>query len=277
LLLGTKKPKYFYANRRKQMGNRDAAIMREKAARYLKEGNYDEALSLMQQAAELGDAEAQHELADVFRAENDLAAALEWEKKAAEQGYPKAQYNLAIHYRNGLGTSVDSGQQFIWCQKAAENGFADAMHGLAVCYLHGTGTSKNFEKAIHWLEQASNAGNAGAKTRLAGAYYDGIGVPADKEKGLSLLCEAAALGDEKAITLLREHEEAPGHLEGQRMKMPKILKNKHMWIGAVIGAFLFSVPYLDGGRMTFGQFLTGVIISALIGYGYGVWKKIFRS
>lgn len=187
----------------------EAVILREKARLLFEkvkigQADIDEVLSLMLQAAELGDAEAQSEVADAYRAEDDHVNAFRWEKKAAEQGYPKAQHNVAFHYQNGLGTPANPEQEFYWYQKAAENGLAEAKHSLAVCYLIGTGTPQDIKKGIHWLEQASNDGHAGAKTRLAGAYYDGIGVPADKEKGLSLLREAVALGDKKAKELLKE-------------------------------------------------------------------------
>ena len=195
----------------KKNSSDEAAVAREKAKQYFEkvkkgEGDFDTALRMFRQAAELGDAEAQFELADVFRADNDPATAFDWDIKAAERGYPKAQYNVAVCYRDGIGTSPNPGKQFYWYQKAAENSIAEAKCGLAICYLHGTGTSQDFEKAIYWFQQASNDGHTEAKIRLAGAYTEGIGVPVDKEKGLAFLREAAALGDEKAKKLLRSEE-----------------------------------------------------------------------
>lgn len=186
----------------------NVAAMRELAKAYLHDkNNTDEAISWMEKAAKLGDAEAQHEMAIECRDKKDFNGSFQWEQKSAKQGFPKAQYNMAIHYQDGIGTPVNPKQQFYWHLKAAENGITEAKYMLAICYLNKIGTSQDFKKAVNWLQQASNDGHAGAKTRLGAAYIEGIGVSVDKEKGLSLLREAASLGDEKAMTLLRDMNE----------------------------------------------------------------------
>jgi TPR repeat protein len=188
----------------------EAIRLRKKAVSYMEQENLDEdgvkeALGLIEKAAELGDAEAQSEIADVFRTQNDLETALYWEKKAAEQGYPKAQNNVAYHYQNGLGTPVDPGQQFYWYKKAAENGFTESIHSLAVCYLVGVGTAQNLNEGVAWLKRAVADGHAAAKRRLGAAYIEGVGgLAPDAEKGWALLREAADSGDELAQGLIRD-------------------------------------------------------------------------
>lgn len=197
--------------RKADAGN--VAAMRELAKAYLDEKKTDEAFPWMEKAANAGDAEAQYEMAELCRNKNDFNGSFQWEQKSAKQGFPKAQYNLAIHYQDGIGTTVNPKQQFYWHQKAAENGVTESKYLLAVCYLSKTGTPQDNKKAVYWLQQASNEGHVGAKTRLGAAYIEGIGISLDKEKGLSLLREAASLGDEKARTILREAGEEISGIE----------------------------------------------------------------
>lgn len=185
----------------------EAGIILEKVQLLLEkvrigQATLDEVLCLLERAVELGDAEAQHQMADVHRAQDDYVTAFRLEMKSALQGHPKAQYNVAVHHRDGLGTPIDEEQEFYWYQKAAENGVTEAKCSVGLCFLHGRGTLQNFEKAFYWLKAASNEGHAAAKRNLAGIYFEGHGVPADNEKGLALLRESAALGDEKAKTVL---------------------------------------------------------------------------
>ena len=81
----------------------------------------------IRELAEKGDAQAQFELAEIYRfgkgVVQDNYVALEWFTKAAEQGDPYAMYHLGIMYSSGLGTPQN-------CAKAIKC-FADAReHGL---------------------------------------------------------------------------------------------------------------------------------------------------
>ena len=185
----------------------DPVAMRELALAYVNgqgvDQNLEKAEHWIEKAASLGDAEAQHEMADVIRAtDGDPVEAFRWEQKAAEQGFPPAQNNLAFCFQNGTGTTKNPEKQFFWYQKAAENGITESQHQLAQCFLHGIGTSQDFQQAIYWLQQASDGGHAIAKRKLGAAYMQGMGVAIDNEKGLALLNEAASMGDQTAKELL---------------------------------------------------------------------------
>ena len=166
----------------------------------------DKAFDWLKKAAELGNAEAQHEMAKGCRSEKDFNGSFQWEQKAAKQGLLEAEYSLAIHYQNGTGTPVNSESRYYWLKQAAEKGHTEAKYLLALCYISAQGTKEDIAKAISWLEQASNDGFAPAKINLGAAYNEGKGVPKDRKKGLSLLQEAADLGDENAKEILEEEK-----------------------------------------------------------------------
>jgi TPR repeat protein len=194
----------------------DPAVMRELAFEYLREakecgkgGKSDKklvlkALDWMGKSASKGDAEAQHEMADILRREEDYEMAFKFEKSSAEQGYIPAYYNLALHYQDGIGTDVDPEMTFYWCNKAVESGDVEGKSFLGTCYWLGTGTEKDFEKAFFWINQAADEGSAAAKRKLGLAYTEGLmRLKVDEEKGWALLQEAADMGDEEAIERIK--------------------------------------------------------------------------
>jgi TPR repeat protein len=82
------------------------------------------------QAAELGDADAQFNLAERYANENgtwgeqDLAEAVRWYRQAAEQGHAQAQFYLGRCYENGTGVERDAEEAVEWYREAAQNGEA---------------------------------------------------------------------------------------------------------------------------------------------------------
>ena len=85
-------------------------------------------------AAELGDAQAQHNLALMHANGQGGPVSMEqarvWYGRAAEQGYPPAQFNLAIMHQNGEGGPVSMEQARVWYGRAAERGYASAQNNL---------------------------------------------------------------------------------------------------------------------------------------------------
>ena len=64
----------------------------------------------------------------------DYTAALAEFRPLAEQGNAEAQYNLANLYRDGHGVSDDGDQAVIWYQRAAESGSWSAALDLGMLY-----------------------------------------------------------------------------------------------------------------------------------------------
>lgn len=108
------------------------------------------ALPWFQKAADLGDAQAQVELAELYDAGEgvvkDTEKAVYWYEKAAAQGHEEAQLALALHYQQDLD---DNDTAIDYFQKAAEQGNAIAQYRLGLLYLGDTGIAVDTTKA--WL------------------------------------------------------------------------------------------------------------------------------
>jgi TPR repeat protein len=80
-------------------------------------------------------------------------------KQAAEAGNPNAQYQLAAMYDFGRGTKVNHEEANVWYLRAAEQGQDDAQYNLAVSYRQGEGIERDDNKAVYWLSRAAARGD----------------------------------------------------------------------------------------------------------------------
>jgi len=251
----------------------DTAAMRALAMAYGKGDGVDqdveEAERWTEKAANLGDAEAQSEMANILRIYNrDLNKAFDWEQRAAEQGLPQAQHNLAVCFQDGIGTSANPEKMFYWYKKAAENGYTESKRILANCYIRGNGTSPDIKQGVYWMQQAAGEGDAEAKMRLGTYYIEGIGCPVNKRKGLSLLREAAILGNEKAKELLNS-DEVLGITSSKSEAGKKLTV---MIVGGVLGAIV-GFPALTIGAEGF----IGFLICVYLGVGIGPFMSVVKE
>jgi TPR repeat protein len=90
----------------------------------------------------------------------------------AELGDAEAQNNLANCYDLGHGVPQDDKQAVKWYTKAAEQGHAGAQRGLANCYRHGRGVLQDYKQAANWFTKAAEQGVAEAQNNLA--LYTGV-------------------------------------------------------------------------------------------------------
>ena len=121
-----------------------------------------------------------------------------WIEKAANLGNAEAQCELSDVYRTERNNESEA---FKWLEKSAFNGFTRAKHNLAAYFF----SLQNYEQSFRWMEQASKDGHVGATRKLGLFYFNGIGVSVDQEKGVSLLKEAATLGDDEAKNILEQN------------------------------------------------------------------------
>jgi TPR repeat protein len=119
--------------------------------------------------ANAGDAAAQVQIGDAFRAAGDalirqplLSAeyykhAVAWYSKAAEQGSIPGDMHLAAFYRDGgKGFPRDMAQAAAWYRKAAELGDVTAQASLGVLYSIGQGVPHDDIEAYFWLDLAAS-------------------------------------------------------------------------------------------------------------------------
>ena len=123
---------------------------------------YDKALKQFQLLADKGIAEAQHNLAMMYRlgkgTEKNYELSNQWFRAAAENGISDAQYYLGHAYDVGEGIPADKKYALVWYHKAAEKGHGLAQINLGVLYANGLGTNQDIEQAYLWFHVAAAQG-----------------------------------------------------------------------------------------------------------------------
>ena len=115
--------------------------------------------------------------------------------QAAEKGQAVAQYRLGTLYERGQGVAVDGVKAVHWYGLAAAQGNRKAMHNLAVAYASGTGVKKNMAEAARWFAKAAALGLSDSQFNLAVLYERGDGVPQSLVDAYRWYSIAAATGD----------------------------------------------------------------------------------
>ncbi len=170
--------------------------------------SYKDSIELIRNAAEQGDARAQHWLAlryiNVEGVPEDYNKAVMWLSKAAEQGFVESQIQLGFAYLEGLGLPRDYSKAVVWLSKAAEQGNAVAQNMLGCCYMEGEAVPKDYQKAALLFIKAAEQGNPDAQFNLAGCCLNGWGVPQDSIDAYRYANLAAAQGKKAAIEMRDE-------------------------------------------------------------------------
>lgn len=160
----------------------------------------------IQEAADKGDAEAQHRLAECYAsgvgAALDISQAAAWYAKAAAQGHVQAQCDLGVCYAEGRGVEQDYGLAIKWFAKAARRGHSEAQTHLGNRYANGEGVPQDLEMAVKWYRTAAFKGFPEAQHRLALCLLDGQGIEPDETEAIKLLKLAVDQGHPGALTTL---------------------------------------------------------------------------
>jgi TPR repeat protein len=139
-----------------------------------REKNINEAFFLLNNAAELGNSEAQAMLGiyyfnlpkDDKWINSNYDKGYHWVYKSAIQGNALGQRLLGVCYLFGWGIKVDYNEAFKWAMKAAEQNEATAQCLIGDCYLNGWGTECNRKEAEYWFRKSANNNYNDAKERL---------------------------------------------------------------------------------------------------------------
>src|SRR4029077_15453507 len=93
-------------------------------------GRFKQAAALLIPGANAGNADAQYQLASLYRLGRgvtpDETLAFKWMRAAAEQGHLKAEFNLGAMYLAGRGVGRDISRARTWLLEAAAQGSQDA-------------------------------------------------------------------------------------------------------------------------------------------------------
>ena len=139
---------------------------------------------------------AQGELDDGIEAveKKEYAKAYQIFKALAEQGNAEAQYNLAILYRQGKGVKQDKKTALKWFEQSANQGLASAEYYLGHLYDNGDTVNRDSAIAVSWYKKAAEKGNPLAQSNLGVAYASGEGVKQDIIKAYVWFSLAASQG-----------------------------------------------------------------------------------
>lgn len=159
--------------------------------------SYEEALALLEKAAQKDHTEAQYYCGLVYetrqKAKTDAVSALKWYEKAAGQGHAQAQYRCAsLYYHGAKGLRVDMEKAAFWAEKALKSGAKDEekiFGSILIAQDYELGMeaykAKDYEKALPHLEAAVNE-YWQARSLTALMYLEGKGTKADRKRALEL-------------------------------------------------------------------------------------------
>lgn len=156
-------------------------------------------MELLRLAAAQKDPEAIRLLVDVtasgWNGPTSNDPALSKLEEAAEIGSADAQYQLASIYARGLGVERNIESAIMWGSKAADQGNSEAQLATGQMLIESSNPEKK-AKALRYLQSAVEAGNTGAVLFLASAVGNGrFDLPKDETRAESLLKPWAEKGN----------------------------------------------------------------------------------
>ena len=96
----------------------------------------------------------------------DYETAFEEWLPLAELGDADAQFNLALTYDDGECVPVNDAEAVKWYRLAAEQGHTKAQTNLGVMYYYGEGVPVNYVQAYKWYSLSAALGNQDAAGNL---------------------------------------------------------------------------------------------------------------
>ena len=125
-----------------------------------------EAIRWYEKAAKNDHLQATLRLAEIQIARGNSAEGVKWYQQAATLGDRDAQAMLGFFYQTGEHVDVDLDQAIKWYLAAADQGQVIAQNNLGRLYQIGDGVDKDIDQAIYWYEKAAKNGSAAAQRNL---------------------------------------------------------------------------------------------------------------
>lgn len=113
--------------------------------------------------------------------EDDYKEAIEYLTRASEMGWADADLLLGQMYRDGNTEERNIEKAIVYLTKAAENGNNKAMFMLGDLYYDGKFLKKNSEEAFKWYLKSASVGNARSQYQVGMMYSSGEGVEKDED------------------------------------------------------------------------------------------------
>ncbi len=185
----------------------DAEAKYKRSSKYLGQGDTENAIALLKEAADEGHAEAQVYMAACYArglyVKQDIPKGFRLAKKAAEKNVPEAYSLLVTYYSGILGNEyADIEKAFEYSRMAANAGIPEAKAQLGSFYLLGIGCQKDVNRAVDLFKEAAEKGAALGQAYLGYCYLAGEGVTKDISRGLWYLNKAAEQENPDAYAML---------------------------------------------------------------------------
>ncbi len=168
------------------------------------EGNRDDEIRLLEEAANKGDAISCYKLGflllSVCRNNNvgKCEESFKWINKAATKKVASAEFLLGLFYKVGLGTPIDLEKSFYWYKVAARHGYEQAYSHIGRFYRDGNFVVRNYKTALMWFNKALNSENQNVKGEALYDYgkmfLNGWGVQKNIMKAQEYLYQSKMLG-----------------------------------------------------------------------------------
>ena len=166
-------------------------------------GDFTSARKMFAAAADKGDPEAIHHLANLYYrghgVEKDNAKALVLLEEAASSDYVLSLATLGGMYLSGDGVTQDYQKAFDYFLRAAELGHLQSIVKVSQFYLSGAGVKQSDKTAAYWFKEAAIQGNLQAQHAYAMLLAQGKGVPLDYVQAYAWINMPAEAGDDEAI------------------------------------------------------------------------------
>lgn len=153
------------------------------------------AITLCQEPAKQGHAEALLMLGRIHRYSEDHAKAFEYFKQAADQGNLHAIFYVAEAYLNGKGVDPDLGKAIEYFTIAKDRGMNNALGNLGTILTKNDTPYQNIPLGIQYLKEAADKGDHNAQLNLARILLDGVKAPKDVPVALDLYEKSAEKGN----------------------------------------------------------------------------------
>ncbi len=150
-------------------------------------------------AGEQGHADAQFNLGLGSAQQGQFDEAIVWYKQAASQGHALAAFNLGTLYREGKGVAPNMEQALSHIKSSAMAGLATAQATIGTLYLTGDAGETNYDKAAMWFKKGVAQNDTACQYKLGYLYSQGKGVDKDLARAYCLMFAAAEDGYSHAI------------------------------------------------------------------------------
>jgi uncharacterized protein len=126
----------------------------------------------------------------LYEVPQDLEKSLYYRQKAAELGDTEAQWNVAQRYLEGNGAPQQARYGAATMEKLAAENNSDALNSLGTTYARGRGVTIDKALAVQYWLKAVELGNCLSMMNLAEAYDHGWGVDLDAKKATEYIQQA---------------------------------------------------------------------------------------